>query len=267
MKALVQQVNQGHFNHDAFEQSAHGFWERGYEVIRFRWEDLQRGDFDDLLIHEAETTLVRGGVGTVRLALERAGRTPSTVPDLPIDLRPLARRRVWESTLGAFRSEALQRDFHPAIHIKPLDQGKLFKGLVVREFKDLIPTAEHSNDVPILCQEVLSFASEWRAHILRDEILRVCCYRGDPLLFPDPSIMRQAVPLYRDRPIAFSLDWAVTSTGDTVLVEANDGCSLGNYGLPLHWHTAMAEARWRQMMGLRDNFVGERLSPDDDKPW
>ncbi len=159
MKALVQQVDQGHINHDAFEQSAHGFWERGYEVIRFRWEDLQRGDFDDLLIHEAETTLVRGGVGTIRLALERAGRTPSTVPDLPIDLRPLARRRVWESTLGAFRSEALQREFHPAIHIKPLDQGKLFKGLVVREFKDLIPTAEHSNDVPILCQEVLSFAS------------------------------------------------------------------------------------------------------------
>ena len=48
------------------------------------------------------------------------------------------------------------------------------------------------------------------------------------------------------------MDWGVTSQGDTQLVEVNDGFALGNYGLSGGVYTAMIEARWRELMGLRD---------------
>tara|TARA_E500000305_G_scaffold106306_1_gene104752 strand:- start:26 stop:823 length:798 start_codon:yes stop_codon:yes gene_type:complete len=262
MRVLVQQINKGQPTYDNFERSAYWFWERGYEVIRFRYEELNSGKFDELLIHEADSTIVRAGVGTVLLALQRAGRTAPQIYDLPRDLWPYTARRIWESTLGEFRSEATNSEFEPAIHIKPLIHQKMFTGLVVSKFSNLIPTAHLDDDVQILCQETLCFESEWRSYILRDRILQVCYYKGNPLLFPDPSIIQKAIPAFQDRPIAFSLDWAVTTSGATVLVEVNDGFSLGNYGLPGHLDTAMVEARWRQMMGLPDNLVGETLLPD-----
>ncbi|HBN74909.1 MAG TPA: hypothetical protein DD473_03615 [Planctomycetaceae bacterium] len=265
MRVLVQQINKGQPTYDNFERSAYWFWERGYEVIRFRYEELNSGKFDELLIHEADSTIVRAGVGTVLLALQRAGRTAPQIYDLPRDLWPYTARRIWESTLGEFRSEATNSEFEPAIHIKPLIHQKMFTGLVVSKFSNLIPTAHLDDDVQILCQETLCFESEWRSYILRDRILQVCCYKGNPLLFPDPSLMQKAIPAFQDRPIAFSLDWAVTTSGATVLVEVNDGFSLGNYGLPGHLYTAMVEARWRQMMGLPDNLVGEMLLPNADE--
>ena len=261
MRVLVQQVPKGHPSHDSFERSEYLFWERGYEVIRFSYEELNSGKFDQMLIHEASTTIVRAGVGTVLLAIQRAGRTAPNIVDLPQDLWPYAARRIWESTLGEFRREAIDSEFDPPIHVKPLVHQKLFTGLVVSRFRDLIPTAHLGDDVQILCQEALCFESEWRSYILRDKILQVCCYKGNPLLFPSPSIMQEAVTAFKERPIAFSLDWAVTASGATVLVEVNDGFSLGNYGLPGHLYTAMVEARWRQLMGLPDNLVGETLLP------
>ena len=264
MRVLVQHVVKGHPSYDGFERSEYWFWERGYEVIRFSYEELSDGKFDDILTHEADSTIVRAGVGTVLLAIQRAGRTAPNIVDLPQDLWPYAERRIWEATLGDFRREAISSEFDPPIHVKPLVHQKLFTGLVVSKFRDLIPTAHLGDDVQILCQEVMCFESEWRSYILRDKILQVCCYKGNPLLFPAPGIMQQAITAFRERPIAFSLDWAITPSGAIVLVEVNDGFSLGNYGLPGHLYTAMVEARWRQLMGLPDNLVGETLLPGTD---
>lgn len=266
MRALVQQVKMGHPSYEGMERSAYWFWERGYEVIRFEYSELERGDFDELLKQHAESTIVRAGVGTVRLALQRAGKQTPDIGDLPADIRTFAARRVWESTLGQIRSESVNSNFDPPIHVKPLLQQKLFTGLLVSRFGDLIPTAHLADDVPILCQERVNFLSEWRCYILRDKVLHVGYYKGDPLLFPDPEVMRQAIPQFGARPIAFALDWGITDTGATVLVEVNDGFSLGNYGLWGHLYTAMVEARWRELMGLPDNLIGESFTAELHEP-
>jgi len=65
------------------------------------------------------------------------------------------------------------------------------------------------------------------------------------------------VQAFEDRPISFGMDWGITSAGPTILVEVNDGFSLGNYGLRGPEYTALIEARWRQLMGLPDNGVGD----------
>ena len=263
MLALVQQVHQGHPSFIGFETSALAFWERGYEVSRFSLDDLSSGDLDKYLLDDPDSTIVRGGVGTVRLALNRAGKKALVLPDLPMEIRSFARRKVWESTLGEFRRESTAKEFSPPIHIKPLVDHKLFTGLLVSSFKQLLSTAQLDGDVPILCQEQVDLRSEWRAYVLRGNILQVCCYKGDPLLFPDPETQMSGLADFQSQPIAFSMDWGVTSNGETVLVEVNDGFALGNYGLPGHLYTAMVEARWRQLMELPDNLVGESLHPNE----
>ena len=77
MRVLVQKVAKGHPSYDSFEYSEYWFWERGYEVIRFSYEEMNAGKFDEMLIHEADSTIVRAGVRTVLLAIQRAGRTGS----------------------------------------------------------------------------------------------------------------------------------------------------------------------------------------------
>jgi hypothetical protein len=131
------------------------------------------------------------------------------------------------------------------------------KGTVIRAFRDLIPTASISSDEPVLVQQYVEFVSEWHASILRDKILHIGDYRGDPLVFPDANVAKVALKAIDDRPISFGMDWGITRSGQTLLVEVNDGFSLGNYGLRGGEYTALIEARWRQLMGLPDNGVGE----------
>jgi hypothetical protein len=251
MRAYVQTVKKDNATYLGMEQSAHWFEQRGYEIVRFDFDEIALGRLDDDLLHHAEDTVVRGGVGAVREALLRAGRpTPPNI-DLPKSLSLWIGRRIWHTTMGQVRAAVKTEDFTP-IHIKPLLQHKLFSGVVVRAFRDLIPMASVSAEVPLLAQEYVDFVSEWRVAILRDKILHVGNYRGDPLVFPDANVIRSSIESFDDRPMGFGMDWGITSDGRTLLVEVNDGYALGNYGIPGAAYTALIEARWRQLMGLAD---------------
>ena len=239
-------------------QSAHWFGLRGYEVVRFKHAEINEGRLDDDLLNRPNESVVRGVVGTVRAALVRAGRPAAPNIDLPSELSPWFGRKVGVSTLGAIRAAVEMPIFKPC-HIKPLEHHKLFTGRVVSAFRDLISTASLSDEIPVLVQGCVSFRSEWRVCVLRDQILHAGFYRGDPLGFPDPDVIRSALSAFKDRPIAFAMDWGLTDSGETILVEVNDGYSLGNYGLGGAGYTAMIEARWRELMGLEDNGVGKNL--------
>jgi hypothetical protein len=254
MRAYVQQVNESTRNFMQLFQAAHWFGERGYEIIRFRFEGLERGELDDDLRHHPDEMVLRGGVEAVRAALVRAGRPLPPNLDLPLCLQRWFGRRVWESTMGDVRRVVGQPGQEP-LHVKPLRHHKLFTGRVVREFRDLISTAAVPDETPILVQEYVRFVTEWRATILRDRVLNVAHYRGDPLTFPDAEIVRQSVRDFVGRPVGFAMDWGVTGEGQTLLVEVNDGYSLGNYGVRGPAFTALIEARWRELMGLPDNGI------------
>jgi hypothetical protein len=256
MRAYVQDVKGDRPSYLGMVECTHWFERRGYEVIRFEYEEIAQGRLDFDLRNHPEETVVRGGVRAVLDALVRAGRPLPPLFDLPPSLTPWIGRRFWQSTMGEIRSAVASDNFTP-VHIKPLNQHKLFKGAVVREFRDLIPTAGVSSDILVLAQECVEFVSEWRATILRDRILHIGHYRGDPLTFPDPVVVRSSVSEFEGRPIGFGMDWGITSSGKTLLVEVNDGFALGNYGIPGTHYTALIEARWRQLMGLSDNGVGE----------
>ncbi len=257
MRAYVQQVKQDSSFYLASIEASHWFWERGYEVVSFRFQDIHAGLLDEWLLERSDETVVRAGVEAIRTLLARAGRPTPPNFDLPDSLSPWICRFTWETTLGEVRNQVdSEVPFNP-FHVKPLLHHKLFKGTVVYGLRDLIASAAVPDNTPVLAQQRIEFVSEWRVSILRDKILNVANYKGNPLLFPDVGMMQSAIEAFTERPIAFGMDWGITASGQTLLVEVNDGYALGNYGLNGMPFTAMIEARWRQLMGLPDNGVGD----------
>ncbi|QDT36296.1 hypothetical protein Pan189_06520 [Stratiformator vulcanicus] len=258
MRAYIQEGHEGDPNYMSLNRTAHAFWERGYEVVRFNYPQLDEGFLDRGLLKFPDETIVAGGVSTVREALVRAGRPLPPMLDLPDELAPWIGRRWWESTLGEVRALVNNRSDQLPLHIKPFNRHKLFKGGVIREFRDLIASNAIESDVPILVQEYVDFVSEWRASVFRGRIVNVAHYLGDPLRFPDVEVMQAAQDAFDNQPIACGIDWGITSTGQTLIVEVNDSFALGNYGVRDQLHSVMIETRWREMMGLPDNGIGER---------
>jgi hypothetical protein len=257
MRAYVQQVKQNTTIYLATIEAAHWFWERGYEVIWFQFGDIASGVLDEWLFSRPDEMVVRASAESTRSLLARAKRPDPPVLDLPSSLTPWIGRFTWETTLGEVRNQVdSEVPFNP-FHIKPLGQQKLFKGTVVYGLRDLIASAGISDDTPVLAQQKIEFVSEWRSYILRDKILGVAHYKGNPLTFPNVEVMQESIDVFVDRPIAFAMDWGITASGHTLLVEVNDAYAFENYGLHGMPYTAMIEARWRQLMGLKDNGVGD----------
>ncbi|QDU08372.1 ATP-grasp domain-containing protein [Gimesia aquarii] len=256
MRAYVQQFLKGDPNYLNLERIAYTFWERGYEVLRFDYPEFCKGNLDRGLLSYPDETIVAGGVGMVREAIKRANRSLPELLELPNCLKPWIGREYWTSTLEEVRQPFEKEEYTQPVHVKPLYEHKRFTGTVFREFRDLIPSAAVDGATEVLVQEVVEFVSEWRAYIFRGNIRRVANYLGDPLAFPNPVQMQAALEAFENRPVACSMDWGITSAGETLLVEVNDGYSLGNYGIDMHIYTAMIEARWREIMGLEDNGIG-----------
>ena len=235
----------------------HAFRRRGYEVAPFTFADLGAGRLDADLLRRPGETVVWGPIGAVAGALDRAGRPRPPLLDFPAELAAFLGRRVRAGRLGEVRaSDAAGGPARWPVHVKPRTRHKLFPGVAVRAFRDLLPVAHLPADEPVWVQECIELRSEWRAIVLRGEVVHVAHYGGDPLAFPDPAAVAAGAAAFGSAPVAYGADWGVTAAGKTVLVEVNDGYSLGNYGCPGHLYTAALECRWRELNGLPDSGVG-----------
>jgi hypothetical protein len=77
---------------------------------------------------------------------------------------------------------------------------------------------------------------------------------NDPLLYPDPSVVRAAIADYAEEaPVAFGIDFGIAEAGGTHLVEVNDGFSLGGLGLGPLAYSGFLEDRWRELVGTAPN--------------
>ena len=65
--------------------------------------------------------------------------------------------------------------------------------------------------------------------------------------------MVEAIPeAYENAPNGYAFDVGVTKQGETILVEANDGFSLGSYGLFYIDYAKLLSARWAELNGVED---------------
>ncbi|HEX8912706.1 MAG TPA: ATP-grasp domain-containing protein [Humisphaera sp.] len=173
--------------------------------------------------------------------------TPPTISDLPEPLAAFRGRRIWRSTWGDVRAQCNGRG--PPVFVKPLRDPKAFAARVISEFRDLIPSAHVPDEMPVLVSEPVEFVSEWRFFVLRGHVVGAGWYAGDPLRFPDPKVVAAAVRAWgADAPAGYGIDFGVTAGGRTILVEVNEGYSLGCLGLRPLPYSRILEARWVELV-------------------
>jgi hypothetical protein len=72
-------------------------------------------------------------------------------------------------------------------------------------------------------------------------------YYGDFRLAVDFDKVENALHDWISKPIGCSMDWGVTDDGRTLLIEVNEGHSLGCYGLAPHLYAPLLIDRWLEM--------------------
>lgn len=218
----------------------HGFKARDFSIEFFEWPPMRDGH-----IRIDSDAIYVGGAGTIAHIMHKLAVILPAIDDHPTELHHLLGRNVWRTVMGAVRT-AFQQQATP-IFIKPYRDPKYFAGTIVKAFRDLIPTAHVPDEKPILASDVVSFVSEWRMYILEGKVIGASCYSGDPLLFPDRAVLERALRDWPGMPAGCAIDLGVTDERRTLLVEVNDGYSLGSLGLRPVIYSRLLEARSREL--------------------
>ena len=213
-----------------------GFKELGIPTERFD----SKVQLDSLPL--TRSTLVCGGIGTVRYALELVGAKDPEMIDYPEELTLFYGRKIWKSTLGKMREEDQENIF-----IKPTSQ-KLFMGHIRNNVGYLTQTAAFENDLEIWCSDSVKFISEYRTFVSDGQVVGCKHYKGDFLTFPNTDIIHACVQRMTPKYKTYSLDVGITEDLETLVVEVNDAFSLGSYGLGCVTYAKMLENRWLEIV-------------------
>jgi len=219
-----------------------GFSERGYEVIPYLFEDMDK-------IPITREDIVVGGIQCIRKALNAFGVDPITYSIPNDNLLKYCNRAFKIITIEELNKIVCSGSFKK-FFVKPYKEHKLFNGHVVSEYKDLFKTMHVSKQHEIVYSDYVDFVSEYRIFLTHGEIVGMSHYHGDPLVFPDSdtvkSLTKDAYNTYNLD--GFSVDVGITSDNQTLLIEINDGFSLGAYGLNYYIYSHLIEARWKQLI-------------------
>jgi hypothetical protein len=225
------------------ESAAKGLLRMDYQLQGFKLRDL-----DKLPLHRS--TIVKGSIRSVRMALYYLGLPQPENIDIPDCLNKYTHRRVWKTTLGAIRRRKTP------VFIKPATIQKAFRGHVYENGSFLL-TKNLPDKFEVLASEVVFFDTEWRVYVLKGEIQGVFGYEGCGFGVRSPAtkVLQQMISDFKDAPVAYAMDVGklVRPKEKPVLslIEINDGFSLGNYGLSHIKYAKMVEARWKEMVSAR----------------
>ena len=215
-----------------------GFLELGFKPIFYnRYTELADCRQDDLIV---------GGVSTITRKLKEYG-IQITEYDYPEELQGFLGRRVRGDTLESILSKPEEWP----VFVKPV-RDKAFIGFVLRSERDVPRLRKTRPEEPVLCSELVNFCTEWRAFVRYGNIWDVRPYRGDWRNHFDSAALEQAVNAYATAPAGYAMDIGVTESGQTMLVEINDGFALGCYGADPIQYAKLLSARWCELTGIFD---------------
>jgi hypothetical protein len=198
----------------------------------------------------AKDTLVVGYVNSVLASLKMLGIDAPSPNDYPEALKSFYHRHFWESTVGQLRQQVYEGS--KPIFAKPKERKKRFTGHVFGYVDGLAYLEGVSNQTAILCSDVVEWLSEYRVFVIRGSIVGTKHYAGDSSITVDESIVKQAIELLeqsQQKTAAYGVDFGVLATGQTAVVEWNDGYSLGSYGLDGAIYTDLLITRWCELTG------------------
>lgn len=238
MKAYIQCGNNGlPYNMNTFSAML-GFQQMGIETVLFSdKQELSSVEVSDIVV---------GGVGRVKQFLEERGIVVNDI-DYPDSLSAYFGRKIWETESDTFLAE---NNSFP-LFIKP-KQGKLFTGFICNNESDIAGRFSPKESISVYCSEVKNIITEWRCFVRYGKILDIRRYKGELGKIYSLKTVRDMVQAYIDAPAAYSLDIGLTENDETIIVEVNDGYSLGSYGLDPLLYAKLLSARWAELTGTED---------------
>jgi len=224
------------------------FERRGVPVVLYTLKRIQRRNLPLSL-----DSFIAGDMDAMHGAMSQLKIDIPAPNDYPESLTPFLCRRVWKSTLGEVERRVFDEAGTP-LFVKPAARRKNFTGRVVGLSNDSMQIGAVSRAQEVWCSEVVTWKSEFRVYVIDDNIVGVDHYAGDPDETLDLSRVQKAVMAYRqsgDAPSAYGIDFGILKTGETALVEANDGFSLGAYGIAARPYTDLLVRRWQELLQAR----------------
>jgi hypothetical protein len=200
-------------------------------------------------------TFIAGDMDAMHGAMRQLNIEIPAPNDYPTSLSPFMHRRTWTSTLAAVEREVLEGSGGP-IFAKPSDRRKSFTGRVFLSMDDFRELGRVSRREEVWCSEVVTWSSEYRVYVIGTRIVSVDLYAGDSKVALDPAVVDSALAAYRasgEAPSAYGIDFGVLTTGQTALVEANDGYALGAYQISGDAYTDLLLMRWSELVSTIAN--------------
>ncbi len=196
-------------------------------------------------------TLVVGDMDCLYGAFKQLQIPIPEADSYPEPIRHHLHRRVWESNLGREKARFRQGSMRPTF-IKPRGRQKRFTGFVFDSDYGFQRVYGISRREAVYCSEVVEWTSEYRVYVCNGEILSIDHYEGDPEARLDREVVEEAIASLEMAGRAFAgfgIDFGVLSSGETALVEMNDGFALGAYSIDGKNYTDLLLARWIELAG------------------
>jgi hypothetical protein len=172
---------------------------------------------------------------------------------IPEGLEEFAGRKIEQCTVGDVLVKCNSQNIK--MFMKPVTT-KEFPAQVVEPNSCLITFPEQNlgSSLNCWCSDIVNFVSEYRVFMKNAEPLGCHIYLGDWKKQLDWSVIDKAVDILKPKqtPSGWSLDWGVTDDGRTLLIEANDGFSLGHYGFDCIEYSQLLHRRWNELVNGRE---------------
>ncbi|MCU0438748.1 MAG: ATP-grasp domain-containing protein [Raineya sp.] len=240
MKVYIQKVKEGHPATVNYYVAGEGFRAMGYEICDFyKGSELEGNVPEDVVV---------GSIDDVKAVWRNLGIAIPEEINYPKELEPFLGRKIWKSTVNTIANDPEKWN----VFIKPAKASKKFTGVLVKSTKDLIGCGDQLEDTEIWCSEPVNFLAEWRCFVRYGRIMDARMYKGNWRLHFDYKVIEEAVKAYTTAPKAYAIDFGLTDKGETLLVEVNDGYSLGTYGLFYLDYAKLLATRWAEITNTID---------------
>ncbi len=222
---------------------------RGIAVEPFRKNEI----FEEKIDLSSEC-IVAGDVEVITEAMRQMG-IPIPVPnDYPKSLDKFLHRKIWTSRFSNLRQK-FEEEWPDPVFAKPKTHRKLFRGRVFQTVFDFHKLNNIQDDTIIVCSEVIPIISEFRFYIVDSKIVAQENYDGDPQDMVDIAVVKEAVEKLEksgESISAYAIDFGLLRTGETILIEMNDGFSIGTYcEIEPKIYTDFTLHRWEQLQRER----------------
>ncbi|TAE12727.1 MAG: DUF4343 domain-containing protein [Bacteroidetes bacterium] len=235
MKVHIQKAQDGEYHNVNAFTALDGFRKMGWEIAHYaHGRDL---------VGNAPDEVVVGFIDDVQSALRGLGVGEFPNFNYPEELTPFLGRKIWKSTVNTIANNPEKW----GVFIKPVQDLKQFTGVLVRNTQDLIGCGRQDRDIEVWCSEPVHFLAEWRCFVRYGHVLDARPYKGHWKHHFDYRVIEEAVKAFTSAPNGYAIDFGVTDKGQTLLVEVNEGYSIGAYGLQSLDYAKVLSARWAQL--------------------